>query len=98
MGRGTHRPVWCLFLIGASVLGLAAAGCAPPGQFGLPERQSNHQKVTVTAAGDSGKSRSVQADTFMRSVALRDGPLGSLQLCPDLPKPVPDRAMRATPE
>jgi len=98
MGRGTHRPVWCLFLIGASVLGLAAAGCAPPGQFGLPERQSNHQKVTVTAAGDSGKSRSAQADTFMRSVALRDGALGWRQLCPDLQKLVTESAMRTQAE
>jgi len=98
MCRGTHRPSWCLFLIGAGLLGLAVAGCAPPGQFGLPGRQSNHQKVTITAAGDSGKSHSAQSVTFMRSVALRDGALGWRQLCPDLQKLVTENAMRVQAE
>lgn len=94
MCRGTHRPIWCLFLIGAGVLGLAVTSCAPPGQLDLPGRPSNHQRVTVTAAGDASKSHSAQADTFMRSVALRDGALGWRQLCPDLQKLVTENAMR----
>src|SRR5262249_13680956 len=94
MGRGTHRPIRCLFLIGASVLGLAVAGCASPRELGLPGRPADHQKVTVTTSGDTGTSRSVQSDTFMRSVALRDGALGWRQLCPDLQKLVTENAMR----
>jgi len=94
MCRGTHRPIWCLFLIGASVLGLAVASCAPPGRFDLPGRPSEHPKVTVTAAGDGSKSHPVQSDTFMRSIALRDGALGWRQLCPDLQKLVTENAMR----
>jgi len=94
MCRGTHRPIRCLFLIGASVLGLTVAGCASPREFGLPGRPANHQKVTVTTPGDSGTPHSVQSDTFMRSVALRDGALGWRQLCPDLQKLVTENAMR----
>ncbi|HKF19567.1 MAG TPA: hypothetical protein VKF14_20580 [Candidatus Dormibacteraeota bacterium] len=50
--------------------------------------------MTVTAAGDGSKSHPVQSDTFMRSIALRDGALGWRQLCPDLQKLVTENAMR----
>jgi len=81
-------------LIGASLLGLAVTGCAPPWQLGLPHRSASQPRVAAAMAGAGSRARSLQSDTFMRSVALRDGALGWRQLCPDLQRVVTENAMR----
>lgn len=94
MCRRTRRPIWCILLIGASLLGLTASGCTPPWHLVLRDRTAPGQKVVVATPGAASKARSLQSDTFMRSVALRDGELGWRQLCPDLQGVVTESAMR----
>src|SRR5215471_8523850 len=94
MCRRTRGPVWSISVIGASLLGLAVSGCTPPWHLGLRERTAARQKVVVATPGAGSKARSLQSDTFMRSVALRDGELGWRQLCPDLQRVVTESAMR----
>ena len=94
MCRRRHRPTWSVSLIGATLLGLTVSGCTQPWQIGLTERSAQRQKVVVATPGAGSKARSLQSDTFMRSVALRDGELGWRQLCPDLQRVVTESAMR----
>ena len=93
MRRGTRRPSWAISLIGACWLGLATA-CTAPVQPSLPGLSTPQHKVAAAAVGADSTAHSLQADTFMRSVAMRDGALGWRQLCPDLQRVVTENAMR----
>ena len=87
----TQRPTRAIWLIGAILLGLAVTGCAYP-RPGLPV-QAAHHKI-ASAAGMGSQAHSKPSDTFMRSVASRDGALGWRQLCPELQRIVTEKAMR----
>ncbi|HKF74574.1 MAG TPA: hypothetical protein VKF59_00395 [Candidatus Dormibacteraeota bacterium] len=95
MCRDTHRLVRCIPLIGAGLLGLAVAGCGPVGQLRLPVPVSSAGREPAPSTAVGGATHGRQSDTFMRSVALRDGALGWRQLCPDLQKVVTEKAMRS---